>query len=161
MKRMPYEYTWCGFLLTDDPTIQITDYYDFRHKTWPRLELVSDLNFGPIPSGMLVRTKSEEIFMVEGKKIVPVWFRELPEKEGNGMMRKNEKAKVGRRSLCLIDYWVFLCQSLKIIKTEISLLLASEGMWCKKQTLVEIAIGAESSLIPMSKTKHRCPLWCR
>lgn len=82
MSKAVNEYTWCGFLLQHDPSIQIADYFDFRHKTWPRLELVSDLKFGSLPSGMLVRTKSEEIFMVEGKKIVPIWFRDLPEEEG-------------------------------------------------------------------------------
>ncbi len=65
------EYQCFGFLYGNYPTIIPEEYWDFRYKVWPMIELSSDLRGGVLPTGMLLRAKSGEIVVVKGKKLVP------------------------------------------------------------------------------------------
>ena len=65
-------YKCIGFLFGNFRTVDPEDYLDFRHKTWQRIELVSDLRFGVLPPGILLRSPTGQPYIVLNSKMCPL-----------------------------------------------------------------------------------------
>ena len=65
-------YKCLGFLYGKHQSVYPEDYFDFLNKTWLLIELQSDLRFGVLPSGMLIRSPGGQIYVVLNAKLVPL-----------------------------------------------------------------------------------------
>jgi len=65
-------YKCMGFLFGKYRSVDPEDYSDFRYKTWLRIEIVSDLRLGVLPSGMLLRSPSGQPLVVLNRKLCPL-----------------------------------------------------------------------------------------
>jgi len=52
--------------------VDVQEYLDFRHVTWYLLDLKSDLKFGALPSGLLIRCPGGEMRIVLESKLHPL-----------------------------------------------------------------------------------------
>ena len=59
-----------GFLYGKQKSVYPEDYFDFLNKTWQLIELQSDLKFGVLPSGMLIRSPGGQLYVVMNTKLV-------------------------------------------------------------------------------------------
>jgi hypothetical protein len=57
-------YTCLGFLLIEGTVVDVQEELDCRHTTWYLLDLKSDLKFGSLPSGLLIRCPGGEVRIV-------------------------------------------------------------------------------------------------
>jgi len=65
-------YTSPGFLRIEGSMVDDQEYLDFRHMTWYQLDLKSDLKFGVLPSGLLIRCPNGEVRVVVDSKLCPM-----------------------------------------------------------------------------------------
>jgi len=65
-------YTSPGFLRIEGSVVDDQEYLDFRHTTWYLLDLKSDLKFGVLPSGLLIRCPNGEVRVVVDSKLFPL-----------------------------------------------------------------------------------------
>jgi hypothetical protein len=65
-------YTCPGFLLIEGSVVDVQEYLDFRHTTWYQLDLKSDLKFGVLPSGLLIRCPNGEVRVVVDSNLCPL-----------------------------------------------------------------------------------------
>jgi len=65
-------YYCIGFLYPKNRSIPIEDYFDFPHKQWTRMELLSDLHFSVLPPGLIFRTPLGDVMIVLQNKLFPL-----------------------------------------------------------------------------------------
>jgi hypothetical protein len=65
-------YTCLGFLFTGNTHVDPLEYFDFCHTTWYLLDLKSDLKFGVLPSGLLIRCPGGEVRIILDSKMYPL-----------------------------------------------------------------------------------------
>jgi hypothetical protein len=65
-------YSCLGFLFTGNTHVDPLEYFDLRHMTWYLVDLKSDLKFGALPSGLLIRCPGGETRIVLDSKLYPL-----------------------------------------------------------------------------------------
>lgn len=66
----PRNFKSLGFFFVDQTPADLNEYGDLRYLKWDRTSLKSDLNFGVLPSGLIIESdSSEERMIVIGNRL--------------------------------------------------------------------------------------------
>ena len=62
-------YKCIGFLYHEPHSVYPEDYFTYYYKTWTQAEFLRDLHADNLPNGMLLRSPSGFLCMIDGRRI--------------------------------------------------------------------------------------------